>query len=219
MEASRTRVKICGMTRMEDALVAVAHGVDALGFIFYHKSPRCVPLEDAQSIIRSLPPFIDKVGVFVNATIAEVKEAAAVGLTAIQLHGDESPEYCVELKEMGLCSYIIKAFRVGDKSGVTDFTPYDQVVDAFLLDTYVSGAKGGTGEIFDWSIIDNLQLQRPVLLAGGLGPDNIKEAIDSSGPYCLDVNSGVEVSPGVKDHQKIAQVMSIVQKAGAGEMS
>jgi len=202
---------------MEDALVAVSHGVDALGFIFYHKSPRCVSLEEAKSIIQSLPPFVDKVGVFVNASIDEVKEAVAVGLTAVQLHGNESPEYCAELKEMGLCSYIIKAFRVGDKSRAVDFTPYDQVVDGFLLDTYVAGTKGGTGEVFNWSIIEKLQLQRPVLLAGGLEPSNIRQAIDSSSPYCLDVNSGVEVSPGVKDHQKIAQAMSIVRKAGAGE--
>ena len=216
MEARRTRVKICGMTRLDDALTAVSHGVDALGFIFYHKSPRCVELAAAKNIIQSLPPFVDKVGVFVNASLDEVKEAAAVGLTAIQLHGDESPEYCAQLREMSICSYIIKAFRVGSSSLAADFSPYNQAVDAVLLDTYVSGAKGGTGEVFDWSIIEKLALYRPILLAGGLEPDNIKEAIDSAKPYCLDINSGVEVSPGVKDHLKIAHVMSIVQNAAAG---
>lgn len=216
MEAKRTRVKICGMTCLEDAHTAVSHGVDALGFIFYHKSPRCVELAVAKNIIESLPPFVDKVGVFVNASLDEVKEAATVGLTSIQLHGDESPAYCAQLREMSICSYIIKAFRVGSSSLAADFSPYDQVVDAYLLDTYVSGAKGGTGEVFDWSIIEKLTLQRPVLLAGGLAPDNIKEAIDSAKPYCLDINSGVEVSPGIKDPKKISQAMSIVRNVAAG---
>ncbi|BHH83518.1 phosphoribosylanthranilate isomerase [Desulforhopalus sp. 52FAK] len=213
MEVRRTRVKICGMTRLEDAHTAVSHGVDALGFIFYHKSPRCVELTVAKNIIQSLPPFVDKVGVFVNASLDEVKKAAEVGLTAIQLHGDESPEYCAQLREMSICSYIIKAFRVGSTSTAADFSPYDQVVDSFLLDTYVSGAKGGTGEVFDWSIVEKLLLQRPVLLAGGLAPDNIKAAIESAQPYCLDINSGVEVSPGIKDPQKISRAMAIVQNA------
>ena len=213
MDTGRTRVKICGMARLEDALVAVRHGVDALGFIFYHKSPRCIRPAAAKKIIELLPPFVDKVGVFVNASLKEVEEIASIGLNAVQLHGDETPDYCRELKKLSPSTTIIKAFRVGSNSCADEFTPYDQVVDAFLLDTYVAGSKGGTGEIFDWSIIADLHLQKPVLLAGGLEPGNIKDAICSTHPYCLDVNSGVEISPGVKDHDKVAQVMSLVRLA------
>ncbi|MFT5701885.1 MAG: phosphoribosylanthranilate isomerase [Desulforhopalus sp.] len=212
MEIGRPRIKICGMTRPEDALFAVRAGVDALGFIFYHKSPRCVELNAAKDIIKSLPPFVDKVGVFVNASIDEVVQVASIGLTAIQLHGNESPDYCRELQDRLLSCSLIKAFRVGSESRGEDFSGYNSVVDAFLLDTYVKGAKGGTGEVFDWQVIEQLHLQRPVLLAGGLEPDNIELAIRSTGSYCYDVNSGVEVAPGVKDHLKIERLMSIVKR-------
>jgi len=211
----RPRVKICGMTRAEDASFAVSAGVDALGFIFYEKSPRCVDLLTAKTIIESLPPFIDTVGVFVNATIEEVKHVSTIGLSSIQLHGSETPDYCSELKgQLPFCS-LIKAFRVGSQSTAKDFSRYNAVVDAYLLDTYVKGAKGGTGEVFNWNLINKLNLALPVLLAGGLDPTNIEQAIRSTKSYCFDVNSGVEVSPGVKDHQKIEQLMSIVQGIAA----
>lgn len=211
----RPRVKICGMTRLGDASFAASAGVDALGFIFYDKSPRCVGLGTARKIIESLPPFIDKVGVFVNAAIEEVQQVAAIGLTSIQLHGNETPEYCKELKEQLPFCTIIKAFRVGSESTASEFSQYESVVDAFLLDTYVKGAKGGTGEVFDWDHIDKLALARPVLLAGGLDAANIEQAIRSTTSYCFDVNSGVEVSPGVKDHEKIRKLMSIVKNVTA----
>jgi phosphoribosylanthranilate isomerase len=215
MQMGRPRVKICGMTRLEDASFAASAGVDALGFIFYDKSPRCVDLGTARTIIDSLPPFIDKVGVFVNAAIEEVQQVAAIGLTAIQLHGSETPDYCKELnKKVSFCS-LIKAFRVGSESTASEFSQYSTVVDAFLLDTYVKGAKGGTGEVFDWGLIDKLALARPLLLAGGLEPSNIEQAIRSTTSYCFDVNSGVEVSPGVKDHKKIEKLMSLVKKVAA----
>lgn len=215
MNTGRSRVKICGMTRLEDARCAVDAGVDALGFIFYNKSPRCVKIGTAKAIIHCLPPFVDKVGVFVNASIGEVTQAAAIGLTAIQLHGNETPDYCKEVKDLHSSCSIIKAFRVGNESDASQFTSYNSVVDAFLLDTYVKGAKGGTGEVFDWNIIEKLNLQRPVLLAGGLGPENIEQAIRSTRSYCFDVNSGVEVSPGIKDHQQIEQLMSVVKRISA----
>lgn len=215
MQIGRSRVKICGMTRGEDARFAVSAGIDALGFIFYEKSPRCVEFSTAKAIIEKLPPFIDKVGVFVNADIGEIVQLSTVGLNAIQLHGSENPGYCHQLKEqLPYCS-LIKAFRVGNESTADEFSPYNNAVDAFLLDTYVKGAKGGTGEVFDWSLIKKLELLRPVLLAGGLDPSNIEQAIRSTKSYCFDVNSGVEVSPGVKDHQKIEQLMSIVQSIAA----
>lgn len=215
MNRGRPRVKICGMMRGEDAHFAARAGVDALGFIFYKKSPRCVAIETAQAIIPSLPPFIDKVGVFVNASMGEIKKAVALGLTALQLHGDESPQYCQELRAQFASLAIIKAFRVGSRSRAAEFSPYKPVVDAFLLDTYVKGAKGGTGEIFDWNIIEKLDLERPVLLAGGLEPENIERAIRATESYCYDVNSGVEVSPGIKDHGRIERLMSVVQKIAA----
>lgn len=211
MKIGRPRIKICGITRSEDALFAASAGVDALGFIFYNKSPRCVARDRVQVITSSLPPFIDKVGVFVNADISEIVHAVSAGLTSIQLHGIESPDYCQELRTQCAGLGIIKAFRVGSTSRVSDFSPYNTTVDAFLLDTYVKGARGGTGEIFDWSLIEKLNLQRPVLLAGGLNPENIEQAISSTGSYCYDVNSGVEEAPGVKDHGKIERLMSLVK--------
>jgi phosphoribosylanthranilate isomerase len=205
------------MTRIEDALFAANAGVDALGFIFYDKSPRYISFDRAKTIINKLPPFIDRVGVFVNASLTDLEQGVAVGLSCLQLHGNESPLYCQEVKNAFPACTIIKAFRVGDESCAADFTPYNGVVDAFLLDTFVKGAKGGTGEVFDWDIIERLQLQRPVLLAGGLDPDNVKRAMGATNVYALDVNSGVEVSPGVKDHEKITRLMSIVMSVKPGE--
>lgn len=208
----RTRVKMCGTTRLEDALVAVDCGVDALGFIFYDKSPRYISSEKAARIINQLPPFVDRVGVFVNATIETVADAAAVGLSVLQLHGTESVEYCRELRlKVPFCS-LIKAFRVGDKSRPDHFTPYNGCVDAFLLDTYVQGASGGTGRIFDWSIIEQLQLDRPILLAGGLSPENVLAAITAVHPYAVDINSGIESQPGVKDHTRLKKLLQLVHQ-------
>jgi phosphoribosylanthranilate isomerase len=206
----RTRVKMCGTTRTEDALAAVRYGVDALGFIFYAKSPRFISFDKAAQIIKKLPPLVDRVGVFVNAPIKEVIATAGVGLSYLQLHGDESADYCREVRQQLPCCGIIKAFRVGEESRPEDFAPYDDCVDAFLLDTYVSGAKGGTGKVFDWSIIERLKLQRPVFLAGGLTPENVVEAIAEVQPFAVDINSGVELQPGVKDHARLKKLLGLV---------
>lgn len=206
----RTRVKMCGTTRLEDALVAADCGVDALGFIFYDKSPRYIAPDSAARIINQLPPFVDTVGVFVNATIDEVVAAAAVGLSALQLHGNESVDYCREIRQKLPCCSLIKAIRVGAESRSDHFTPYHACVDAFLLDTYVQGARGGTGRIFDWSIIEQLQLHRPILLAGGLSPENVLAAISAVHPYAVDINSGVESHPGVKDHARLKNLLQLV---------
>jgi phosphoribosylanthranilate isomerase len=204
---------MCGTTRLEDALMAVDGGVDALGFIFYDKSPRYISPEKAARIINELPPFVDRVGVFVNATIDELVAAAAAGLSVLQLHRNESVEYCLEIRQkLPLCS-LIKAFRVGKESRPDDFTPYNGCVDAFLLDTYVQGASGGTGQIFDWSIIKQLQLHRPILLAGGLSPENVRAAITEVQPYAVDINSGVESQPGVKDHARLNKLLQLVCQA------
>jgi phosphoribosylanthranilate isomerase len=209
---SRTRVKMCGTTRAEDALAAVGYGVDALGFIFYAKSPRFIPPEKAAQIIKKLPPLIDRVGVFVNAPIKELIAAAGVGLSYLQIHGDESVDYCKEIRQQLPCCGIVKAFRVGEESRPEDFVAYDDCVDAFLLDTYVSGASGGTGKVFDWSIIEQLKLQRPIFLAGGLAPENVVRAITEVQPYAVDINSGVELRPGVKDHSRLKELLQLVQK-------
>jgi phosphoribosylanthranilate isomerase len=206
----RTRVKMCGTTRLEDALAAVRYGVDALGFIFYAKSPRYISPADAAEIIKQLPPLIDRVGVFVNAPKEDVIAAAAAGLSLLQLHGNESVEYCLDIRRrLPFCS-IIKAFRVGEESRREDFTPYNECADAFLLDTYVQGAKGGTGKVFDWSIIERLKLQRPVFLAGGLSSENVVSAIREVQPFAVDINSGVESQPGIKDHARLAELLQLV---------
>lgn len=211
----RTRVKMCGTTRQEDALAAVSYGVDALGFIFYAKSPRFIPFDKAAEIIKKLPPLIDRVGVFVNAPMAELVTAAGVGLSYLQLHGNESVEYCRELRlQLPSCG-IIKAFRVGEESRAEHFTPYNDCVDAFLLDTYVQGAKGGTGKVFDWSILERLKLQKPIFLAGGLTPENVQHAIAEVQPFAVDINSGVESQPGVKDHVRLKNLLELVYQTQA----
>jgi len=210
---SRTRVKMCGTTRLEDALCAVGLGVDALGFIFYHKSPRNISPAKVSEIIKNLPPFIDCVGVFVNSSATEIQSVAEAGLSYLQLHGEESPKFCREIKAQLPFHKIFKAFRVGSESSAADFSLYNECVDGFLLDTYVKGESGGTGLSFDWSIIEKLELQKPFLLAGGLSVENVSEAIGAVAPYALDVNSGVESAPGVKDHAKIRKFMDIVEKS------
>jgi phosphoribosylanthranilate isomerase len=208
----RTRVKMCGTTRAEDALAAVRYGVDALGFIFYAKSPRFISPDKAAQIIKKLPPLIDRVGVFVNAPIKEVIAAAGAGLSYLQLHGDESVDYCREIRQQLPICGIIKAFRVGELSRPEDFAAYDDCVDAFLLDTYVSGESGGTGKVFEWSIVEQLKLQRPIFLAGGLTPENVVRAITEVQPFAVDINSGVELRPGVKDHSRLKELLQLVQK-------
>lgn len=206
----RVRVKMCGTTRLKDARAAVRAGVDALGFIFYPKSPRFIAAEQAAAIIKALPPFVDRVGVFVNATQGEIVGAAQCGLSYLQLHGDESPDYCRALREKLPACGIIKAFRVGETTIPAVFSPYNDCVDAFLLDTYAKGIPGGTGKLFDWSLIEGLALQRPVILAGGIAPENVTDAIVAVRPYAVDINSGVELEPGVKDHDRIMRLMQLV---------
>lgn len=206
----RTRVKMCGTTRQEDALAAVRLGVDALGFIFFSKSPRNIDRENARAIIAGLPPLIDRVGVFVDANMEELVASAACGLSIVQLHGKESPEFCREVRRALPHCRIVKAFRVGKESTAGEFTPYAVCVDAFLLDTYIKGAPGGTGQAFDWSIIETLRLARPLFLAGGLTPENVEKAILEVRPFAVDINSGIEERPGIKDHCRLEQLLKVV---------
>ncbi|HOX58814.1 MAG TPA: phosphoribosylanthranilate isomerase [Candidatus Paceibacterota bacterium] len=203
------KVKICGITNLPDGLAAAGAGADALGFVFYDRSPRDVSVEAAAGIVRQLPPFIIKVGVFVNAPEDLVVRAAReCGLNLLQFHGEEPPDYCVQF---GLMS--MKAFRIRDATsleGVRDFH-----TDAWLLDAYTPGKPGGTGETFNWDLaLQAREWGRPIFLAGGLTPENVAQAVQRAQPYAVDVSSGVESAPGRKDH---AKVKAFIQAAKAAE--
>jgi phosphoribosylanthranilate isomerase len=193
------RIKVCGITNLEDALLAAELGADALGFIFYAKSPRKVAPEVAREIIAQLPPFVAAVGVFVDEAAAVVQEVAAeVGLDWVQLHGQESPEYC-----RGLDCKVIKGFRIKDKSSVRELEPYRGAVQACLLDTYKKGQVGGTGESFDWHLAREARKYGRIILAGGLTPENVAQAIAIALPAAVDSASGTEAVPGRKDPAKL----------------
>ena len=214
MSAScRIRVKICGMTRLADALCAVDAGVDALGFIFYARSPRAISAQAAAAITGQLPPFVDAVGVFVNEDLEQVvRIIRECRLAYAQLHGSESPEYCRELAERAAPCRLLKAIRVGAQSTPDDVAPYQDVVHGYLLDTYQKNAVGGTGETFDWTLIDRLQLTKPFLLAGGLDVGNLRDALERVRPYGVDANSGLEDAPGQKNHHLIRQLIEAVRR-------
>jgi phosphoribosylanthranilate isomerase len=192
------KVKICGITNASDALAAVEAGADVLGFNFYEKSPRHVSTRAAAEIARQLPPFIIKVGVFVDADEDLVLRAIGdCGLNLLQFHGEETPEYCLQF---GLMS--MKAFRIRDAQSLEALPEYR--TDAWLLDAYSAEQPGGTGTKFNWDLaIAAQKLGRPIFLAGGLTPDNVREAIQKVQPYGVDVASGVEAAPGKKDRAKV----------------
>ena len=194
------KIKICGITNLEDALLAAELGADALGFIFYPKSPRKVAPEAARAIIAQLPPFVAAVGVFVDEAAAVVQDLAArVGLDWVQLHGQESPEYCRSLGRK-----VIKGFRIRDEKSLLELAPYRDLVQAFLLDTYKPGQVGGTGEVFDW----HLARAGEKISAGSswpeaLTPENVAQAIATAQPDAVDAASGTEAAPGKKDPAKL----------------
>lgn len=191
---------MCGVTRLVDAQAAVAAGIDAIGFIFHQKSGRNINPDKARQIIEQLPPFINTVGVFVDKKLREVEEIIDYcRLAYAQLHGQESPKYCERLARFGAPCQVIKAFRVTPELRAEDIEPYDACVRGYLLDTYHRQMVGGTGETFDWGLIGKLRLNRPLLLAGGLDPANILAALTAVCPYAVDVNSGLEKKPGIKD--------------------
>jgi phosphoribosylanthranilate isomerase len=192
------KVKICGITNLPDGAAAADAGADALGFMFYDQSPRAISIEAAATLIRQLPPFILKVGVFVNAPEDLVGRAIReCGLNLLQFHGDETPEYCLQF---GLMS--MKAFRIRDAASLQALLGYH--TDAWLLDAYSPDRPGGTGETFNWDLALEAQgWGRPIFLAGGLTPENVAEAVRRARPYAVDVSSGVEAAPGRKDHAKL----------------
>lgn len=207
----RTRIKICGMTEPVRAREAVDAGVDALGFIFAPASPRRIEPEVAREIIASLPPFVDAVGVFVDEEPGVIREIAQFcGLTVLQLHGAEEPELCRSLPLP-----VIKAIRVGEQSRAADLVAYRGSVRAFLLDTFQPGQAGGTGLVFDWHLVARLAPPAPVILAGGLSPDNVGAAIRQVRPFAVDFNSGLESSPGRKDSRLLRRAVAAVNQADA----
>jgi phosphoribosylanthranilate isomerase len=203
-----TKVKICGITNIADAQAAVAAGADALGFNFYEKSPRYIALELATEIARQLPPFVLRVGLFVNApedfVLRAIRES---GLNMLQFHGDEIPGFC---SQFGLMS--MKAFRIRGPETLQEIPQFH--TDAYLLDAYSSAAYGGTGEKFNWDLaIEAQKFGKPIFLAGGLTPENVGQAIRQVHPFGVDVSSGVESAPGKKDHAKVKAFITAVRGA------
>lgn len=204
-----TKVKICGITNLEDAIAAVDAGADALGFVFYAQSPRNISVNDAAAIVRELPPFVASVGVFVDASKEDIYSAIhTAGLTAVQMHGLETPDLC---RSFGAIS-VIKAFRIrelGDLSSIADYTG----LSAYLLDAYSASSMGGTGMVFNWDIAIEARRYGRIILAGGLTPDNVAEAVRRVRPYAVDVSSGVELHKGKKDHTKLREFIKRAKEA------
>ena len=203
-----TIVKICGMTNPEDAVAAAEAGADAVGLMFYEKSSRNISLATASEIVRALPPYIIKVGVFVNPEEDVVSRVIGeLGLNIAQFHGDETPEFCQLFPVM-----TIKAFRVRDAASLEALPNYP--TDAWLLDAYVADQLGGTGAKFNWELAVAAQkLGRPIFLAGGLTPENVGDAVRQVHPYAVDVSSGVESAPGKKDHAKMRAFVKAAKAA------
>jgi len=202
----RTRVKICGITRAQDAIKAVEFGADAIGLVFYDKSPRAVSIDDARAIIQKIPPFVSIVGLFVDPSPKDVAAVLhRVSLDLLQFHGDELPSECSAYGKP-----YIKAIKI--REGVDIAAQVNKYVTArgILLDTYDPKVPGGTGRVFDWSVIPR-GLSKPIILAGGLTPENVWQAITKVRPFAVDVSGGVEADKGIKDIEKLAAFMRGVQ--------
>jgi len=201
-------IKICGITRVEDALAAARLGAHALGFVFYGPSPRFISAEAAAAIISTLPPFVTPVGVFVDSPAEEVRVIIrATGLQMLQFHGAETPAYC---RQFGLRH--IKAVRVRQGVDLLQYAAQYSAAAGLLLDAYREGVHGGSGETFDWDLIPPA-LSLPVVLSGGLNPENVTQAVQRVRPWAVDVSSGVEAAKGVKDVEKIAAFIAGVRHA------
>jgi phosphoribosylanthranilate isomerase len=205
----RTRVKICGITRVEDGLAAARCGVDAIGLMFYPQSSRLVNPLVATRIVEALPPFVTSVGLFLNASMAEVREAIGrVRLDLLQFHGDEDPDFCQSFGKP-----FIKAVPMRVAADVAGYAREFSAAQALLLDSHGGGVIGGSGKRFDWSKIPR-QLDKPIILAGGLDPGNVAAAIRQVRPFAVDVSSGVEAGKGIKDHALMCEFIRQVDQAG-----
>jgi phosphoribosylanthranilate isomerase len=216
----RTRIKICGLTRSADVAAAVSAGADALGYVFYPKSPRYVSAAQAGSLIATMPPFVSAVGLFVNATVEEVRAVcAAAPLALLQFHGDETPAHSAMLAAAAGRPFV-QVYRVKPDTTAADLLKYEEsyraaspLFSGLLLDTFVD-AYGGAGKVFDWSLIPK-DLAPRVVLSGGLSVQNATDAVVRVRPYAVDVSSGVEAAKGIKDAQKIADLTAAVRAADA----
>ncbi len=205
---AHTRIKICGITKPEDALSAISSGADAIGLVFYPASPRAVTVEQAASIIAVVPPFVSVVALFVDETAYRVNQVlSSLSIDVLQFHGDESAKYCEQFNRP-----YIKAVRVQAGLDLSDACRAHTAARGVLLDAWQAGVPGGTGKTFDWRLAA-LELPLPVVLAGGLNPDNVSEAMATLQPAAVDVSGGVELSPGAKDCVKIKQFISAVKTA------
>lgn len=204
-----TKIKICGITNKVDAVAAAELSVDMLGFVFYKKSKRYVTPAQAEDIINELPPFIGRVGIFVDEKGEDViRIAEDAGLDMLQFHGSETPEYCSSFKDK---YKVIKAFRLRAKDDLKRVNDYD--TDYYLFDTRDDGCVGGTGKSFDWKILKDFEILKPMILSGGLDPENVEAAIREVAPYGVDVSSGIESAPGKKDLKLLTKFVTNVRKA------
>ena len=202
-----TRTKICGITRVEDARSAVGSGADALGLVFYEKSPRHVTVQQAMELVKAIPPFVTVVGLFVNPSADEVRNVLRrVPLDVLQFHGEEEPEFCSQFGRPYL-----KAIRVKPGVDLVQCAARYAGAQGLLLDAYIEGTHGGTGVAFDWELISR-DLPVPVILSGGLHADNVATAIRQVRPYAVDVSSGVEMGKGIKDAAKVAAFINEVKR-------
>lgn len=206
------KVKICGLTRLEDALYAEQHGAFALGFIFYPPSKRFITMDAAQKILSRLPGAAQPVGVFVNQMGDAFTAAQHLPLKGIQLHGDETPHDCRRLRDV-FDGFVIKAFRLKNDADLEAVTAYEDTVDYILIDAAIDGAYGGTGQLADWDLARRAaDLKKPLILSGGITPDNIVAAMRAVGPFAVDLAGGVENAPGIKSQDKIKQLFNAIKE-------
>ena len=204
----QTRIKFCGMTKQQDVLRAIDLGVDALGFVFVSDSPRCLTLEQAQRLIKKVPPFVVTVGLFMQSNKNYIEEVLnAIRLDLLQFHGDEDEEFCAQFQRPYL-----KAVPMASISSVADYCEKFPSATGFILDSHALSKMGGSGEVFEWSKIPK-SLNKPVILAGGLSANNVADAIRAVQPYAVDVSSGIEASKGVKDLVKMEHFIKEVKSA------
>jgi phosphoribosylanthranilate isomerase len=207
------RIKICGIVNPEQGQAIAESGATALGFICVRQTPRYVTPQQIRAIVDRLPSAVDRVGVFANAKAEEISQIVeAVGLSCVQLHGDESPEFCQQLRQLVPTTEIIKAFRIRSVDALKDTEAYCDRVDTFLFDAYHPQAWGGTGKTLDWEALSSRSPSRPWFLSGGLTPENVTHALQLLTPTGIDLSSGVERSPGDKDLEKVSQLFRELEK-------
>lgn len=202
------KVKICGITNVDDAKIAVSMGAWALGFVFYKKSPRSISPYKVKKILAELPPFVEPVGLFVNQKEGAIRDIAGfLKLRTLQFHGDETPQYCQRFRDYK----IIKAFRVGDRFDISGLASFP--VSSYLFDAYDENVAGGTGKVFNWDKITGRTFAKPIIMSGGLNPQNIAQAIQTVQPYAVDVSSGVEEAPGKKSRKLLEEFFGAIKRS------